>query len=224
VIKKFYIIDFIEWALIGLMGLCAVLAFSHSNAGVWLQERIAGKYPEIGLMLPWILWLLLFIAGVLLVYLAGSSGKYTWLVVVFTLPSLLGFDSINILKIIRLDLPVTTTLTFIQALIMGIAIMTCYILLNRFCFFRKERNSFKKRGAGREDIETAYTGNYFWLWALIGVSVLIVALVAFLSVGLSSLLLVPLSQIPWNVILAGIICILVLAFYLYWLGLRRNSG
>jgi hypothetical protein len=222
--KKSYLVDFTEWALIGLMGLCAVLAFSHSNAGVWLQELIANKYPEFGLMFPWVLWLLLFIAGTLLVSLAGSSGRYCWLVIIFSLPSLLGFDSIKILKIVHVDLPLTTTLTFVQALVMGIVIMTGYILLNRFCFFRQERNSFKKRRAGKEDIETAYWGNYLWVWCVIGVSILIVAVVAFLSMGLSSVLLSPLSKIPWNIITAGIICILVLAFYLYWLGLRRNSG
>jgi hypothetical protein len=222
--KMSYFMVVIELALIGLMGLCAVLAFFHSNAGIWLQEWTSARSPGIGPFFAWIIWGLLFIAGVGLVVLAGSSGKYAWLTVFFTLPSLLGFDSINLLKIIRLDLPVTTTLTFFQALVIGITIMTCYILLNRFCTFKKERNILKKRGAGIEDIEKVYTGNYLWLWVITASSILIVAAVALLSTGLSTILVHPLSELPWNIVLAGIVCILILALYLYWLGLRRNSG
>ncbi|MBN1188623.1 MAG: hypothetical protein JXA46_02625 [Dehalococcoidales bacterium] len=223
-IKKSYIVNFIEWALVILMSLCCVLGFSHSIAGAGLQGWIADKYPEIGLMLFWIIWLLLFIAGILLAIFAGRNGAFGWLAAVFILPSLLAFDSINILKVVHLDFGITTTLTFVQALIIGITVMTCHILLNLLNILKKERHVYEERGAGMKDIERAFSGNHIWLWALVTFSILIVSSIILLSAGLSTVLLGPVSGLPWNFVLPGIICILVLAIFLYWLGLRHNSG
>jgi hypothetical protein len=32
------------------------------------------------------------------------------------------------------------------------------------------------------------------------------------------------KKMPWNTVLIGLFCFLLLAFYLYWLGARRKKG
>jgi hypothetical protein len=213
-----------EWILIGIMGLCGTLAFDHSNTYSWIQEQIAARYPSIILYLPVIIWGLTFVLGACLVILAGSSGKFAWIVVLFALPSLLSFDSINILKIVGSNLPAATSLTFQQTLAIGIAILICYILLNNLGIFKKARQNLRKRGAAEEDIALISSGNHLWLLVLVAGAILVVMVIAFLAEGLNRLILPHLADMPWNIILAGLFCIILLAVYLYWLGLRRNSS
>jgi hypothetical protein len=218
------IIAISEWILIGVMGLCSTLAFSHSNAYTWIQEQISARYPAVIFYLPAILWGLIFVLGICLVILAGSSGKFTWIVVLFTAPSLLSFDSINILKIVGSSLPAATSLTFKQALTACIAILVCYVLLNSLCILKKARQNLRKRGAGEADIAGVSAGNHLWLFILVACAILVVIVIALLAEGFNHLILPHLADMPWNFILVGFFCIILLAAYLYWLGLRRNSS
>jgi hypothetical protein len=221
--NKSFVIALAEWILIGVMSLCGTLSFSHSNTCTCIQEHAIAHYPAISYWLPAIIWGVMFLLGICLVILANGSGKYTWLVVLFALPSLLSFNSIDILNIIHLSLPATTTLTFIQTLVLSFTIIACYILLNCTCIFKKERNNLKKRGAESVDIENTQHGSYIWLLALIGSTIITVTAIALLAEGFSSILSSRLAEMPWSIILAGLFCIIILAVYLYWLGLRRNS-
>jgi hypothetical protein len=222
--NKSFVNALAEWILIGVMSLCGTLSFSHSNTCTWIQEHAIAHYPAISYWLPAIIWGVMFLLGICLVTLANGSGKYTWLVVLFALPSLLSFNSIDILNIIHLSLPATTTLTFIQTLVLSFTIIACYLLLNCMCIFKKERNNLKKRGAESVDIENTQYGSYIWLLALIGSTIISVTAIALLAEEFSSILSSRLAEMPWSIILAGFFCIIILAVYLYWLGLRRNSG
>jgi hypothetical protein len=213
-----------EWGLIGVMGLCGSTALTHSNTFGWLQGRIFAHYPIIIPYLPVIIWGLIFVLGVCLVILAGSSGKFTWIVVLLALPSLFSFNSINVLEIVGADIAAATSLTFAQVLALSIAIVVCYVLLNSIGIFKQTRQRLKKRGAGAEDITNEAKNSHLWLCLLTAGAVLVVAVMAGLAAGLNLLIMPHLADMPWSYILAGLICIIILAVYLYWLGLRRHSG
>jgi hypothetical protein len=223
-INKSLIITLAEWILIGVMSLCGTQSFIHSNTYTWIQDRLIAHFPAMSFWLPAVIWGLIFLSGICIAILANGSGKYTWVVVLFALPSLLSFNSIDILKIFYLNLAVTTTLTFIQTLVLSLIIIACYILLNCMCIFKKERNNLKKRGAESVDIENIQSGSYIWLLALVGSTIVIVTGIALLAGGFSSILSPRLAEMSWSIILTGFFCIIILAVYLYWLGLRRNSG
>jgi hypothetical protein len=221
--KGVYRVVLSEWALTAAIALCAAVAFMHSNAYTGIEDRLTARYPAIESWLSLILWGLIFVCGIGLVVLARSSGRFVIVALIFFAPSMLSYDSINILKIVGADFPVETTLTFLQTLVLGVSIITGYMLLNSLQLLTLTRNDLLKRRADAADIEKADSRSQAWLAAMVFSSLVTAVIIVLLAESIEKLLLPRLAEAPWNILLAGLVCIIVLAFYLYWLGLRKKD-
>jgi hypothetical protein len=115
-------------------------------------------------------------------------------------------------------------LTFLQTLALVMVLIVCYIFLNCLHIFKQTRHSQNTRGAEKKDIETIYSRSFIWLITGVAAVIFIAAVVALIASGLSALIKSRLADTPWNLVLAGLSCIIILAGYLYWLGIRKNSG
>ncbi len=209
--------------LIGIMALCGALAFCSSSAYSWIYGVIAGHWPGLSLWIPELIWFFLFLLGIFLVIGGKSANSFTWTTAILSLPSILSFSSVSILRIVNLNVSISTRLNDIQAFILGIAILTCYLTIRCLLMFKQTRDSLKKRGASAEDIKTTSEQSHLWMLAMVGSTVVAVILVFMIAQGLSILILHTAARTNWNYILAGIVSVLLLAGFLYWLGLRRSS-
>jgi len=218
-------INIIEWMLIGLMGFCGTFSFINSNAYTLLQSPVASHYPGISPYLPDIIWSVIFLFGVQSIILRSKAGgTFTWLVVIFFLPSLLSYDSINIFNIFGITFNAITRINFYQLLGLGILIMIGYILLSHLSVLKQSRRALTKRQANPRDIEEVISRGYLFLLLAIVAALITVALLALIARGIEVLIFPLLSRLSWNLVLLGLGCVLVLAIYLYWLGSRRHSN
>ena len=218
-------INISEWILIGLMGVCGSYAFINSNAYTLLQSPIASHYPGINPYLPDIIWSVIFLFGVQSIILRSKGGgTFTWLVVIFSLPSLLSYNSINIFNIFGLTFKAITRINFYQLLGLGILIMLGYVLLSHMSVLKQSRRSLIKRHANLVDIEEVNSQGYLFILLATAAALITVALLALIARGIEVLIFPLLSRLSWNLVLLGLGCILVLAVYLYWLGSQRHSN
>ena len=90
--------------------------------------------------------------------------------------------------------------------------------------FKHSRKSLEKRGASTDDIENVNSQSHFMLLLVTGYAVVAATIIALLSRSLESLTFSYLIYVPWNVVLIGLGCVMILAIYIYWLGSRRNNN
>ena len=79
------------------------------------------------------------------------------------------------------------------------------------------------RKANPADIQNVTIYSYLALLLSIIAALAATIVVAFLSRNLELLVLDYIRSIPWNVVFIGLFCIMLLAFYLYWLGAKRRT-
>jgi hypothetical protein len=204
----------VEAALIGIMSLCAALAF--------VSSRISPEVPYILL----IVWGALFVTGSLTISVFGKGGGvFTWLVVVSSLPSLLSFDSLDWPGLIRLDLInrlFQTDLSYYQALGLGVTGITCYLLINFMGVLKQSRRNLVRQGADPPAANSIYTRSHGVLLIFMGISLAATALILALVRGVESFSLFRLKDWSSSLFLVGLGCTLVMAVYLYWLVSRRK--
>jgi hypothetical protein len=221
---KSVVISILGVALIAAMS--AAGTYSFVSSGVYLQiERVIGSsYPPLTNYVPAVIWGLLSVLGVFRIIFKGSSGGgFAWLVTLLSLPSLLSFNSVNPLGIFGLEFTFQTQLSFYEALGIGILIMVGYIVLNCMSIFQQVRRNFTRRGVVSKDIEASdHQSHNLLLLVIVGV-MLAVAVVALFSSGGKMVIFSYVAGLPWNIILVGLSCTLILAAYLYWLGSRRHQ-
>jgi hypothetical protein len=210
--------------LIAAMGGIGAYAFMASSA--YDAVRNYGAAHHLGFMpyLPLIIWLFITDFGVLnIVLFKRGSGSFTWLVVIFSLPSLLAHNTVDWAGMAGLKLNISTSLGFNLVLALGILTMTGYVILNYLRFFKESERSMITRQADRNDIESINGFSNLSLLLAVAGSLAATALVAFLARGLENLALNAVRKMPWNTVFIGLFCFLLLAFYLYWLGARRKG-
>jgi hypothetical protein len=214
----------VEILLCGIMSLCGLLAFTSSNAYSSILKLLT-SHPTLSSWLPLIVFGIIFIFGFLSVTLRSKGGgRLTWIVILFSLPSILSFNSIDILKVIGLNLTIASKLTFFQLLGLCVLIITCYLLISFMSVLKHSRRSLEKRGSSFADINHVNSQSHPVLMLAVASALVAAAIIALIAWGLESLTFDYLSYVPWTVISIGLGCILILAIYLYWLGSRRNSS
>jgi hypothetical protein len=220
--NNFLTINLVELILIGIASLGGGLAFVSSSTYAWLYRLINSHFPSVSPYLPVFFWLFLFLIGILFIFIGNKgSGGFTWLLVIFSLPSILSFNSLDLLKIVGSKTNLTSTLPFAALLCLGVMIIVCYILLNYMTLMKQSRRSLVKRGASLEDVENINTQSHRWLFLMTLATVGVITLVVLLGQLLESALFPSLNKSGWIIIWIGLGCTLILAVYIYWLGSHR---
>jgi hypothetical protein len=204
----------IEIALIGIMSLCGTIAFDSSHLF---------STPSYFAL---IIWGVLFVIGVLMVALAGKKlGIFTWLVILFSSPATLSFNSLDLPRLIKLGVinqVFKSDLSFSQILILGIIIITCYLLLYFILTINKTRVSLKKRGANSNETDKVFEKSYLVLLFFAGIAIFIAMLILAFTKGIELISTPMIKSISPSILLVGMICTILIALYLYWLVSSRK--
>ncbi len=213
-----------ELVLIAAMGGIGAYAFLASS--LYETARDYGALHSLGFIpyLPLIIWGLITGFGLLnIVMFNRGSGVFTWIVAIFCLPSLLAHNTTDWAGMLGISFKLTTSLGFNSMLTLGVLVITGYVILNYLRSFKASERDMIARHASPEDIESISGFSNLSLFITVCGAVAATALVAFLARGLETLMLGAVRATPWNVVFIGLSCILVLAFYLYWLSARRRD-
>jgi hypothetical protein len=220
-----YWIRLAEWLIIALMALAGVLALANSSAYSWIYDPVAGRWPAFAPFLPGLIWALVFIFGVQSVILRSKGGgALAILVGLISLPALMSFNSVDWLEFIAIQSHNTFEPGFFPGLVLGLLIMTGYLLLNLMSTLKQSRLSFKRCGANPADIQGFDISGHSVAFLGIGVSLAAAIAIYSLSRGTEALSAGFISAVPWYILLIGFGCIFILAVYLYWLGMRKTTG
>ena len=221
----FILINVAEWALISIIGLCGTLSFVSSGTYSFLSNYIISHYPEIGRYLIALIWVFLAAIGVFSVsFRRKGGGRFTWFALVFALPSILTFNKLDVPGLLGLKVEFTTKLEFWQALTLSIGILTSYLLLNFMREFKIFRLSLHKKMADPADIKNWLINSHRILLLTLLCALVLTAVISLTAVNLEARLMPFFSWLPWNIILIGVGCFLVLALYVYWLGTHHPSS
>ena len=176
--------------------------------------------------LPLLIWGIITAFGILNIVLANrGSGSFIWLVMIFSLPSLLAHNTMDWPKIFGANFKLTTSLGFNSMLALGVLTIAGYIILDYLRFFREAGGSMAERQVSPTDIENVNNFSSLALFLTVLGAIAATVLVAFLAGGLERLALGLMQKLPWNIVFIGVFCLLLIAFYLYWLfARRRNKG
>ncbi len=218
------VISIAELALIAALSGIGVYALVNSNIFSVVREFGEAHHYVFIYYLPVILWGLVFAYGMLNSILQGKGyGGFIWFVVVLSMPSLLSFNTVNWPGIFGSEYNLSTSLDFSEMLVLGVLVITGYIILNYFILFRQTRHNMISREVNPVDMESVTVYSYLALSLAVIAALAATMVVAFLSRNFELLVLDYIRNIPWNVVFIGLLCILLLAFYLYWLGARRRT-
>jgi hypothetical protein len=213
-----------ELALIAALSGIGAYAFLSSNVYDVAREYVESHNFATMLYFPLIIWGILSAFGVLNIILRNrGSGSFIWLVTIFTLPSLLGHNTVNWPGILGLNFEFTTSLGFSGILALGVLIITSYVVLDYLRVFKQSQRNLVARQATPSNIESVAGFSYLSLFMAVLSALAATALVAFLSRNLELLVLDYIRKMPWNIVFIGLFCFMLLAFYLYWLGARRRT-
>jgi hypothetical protein len=212
-------------ALIAALGGIGAYAFLASSA--YDAVRNFGDAHKIAFMgyLPLIIWGIITAFGILNIVLANrGSGSFIWLVMIFSLPSLLAHNTVDWPKIFGWSFKLTTSLGFNSMLALSVLTITGYVILDYLRFFKQSGNSMKERQVSPTDIENVSNFRSTALFLAVLSALAATALVACLAILLEKAALGFMQSLPWNVVFVGLFCLLLIAFYLYWLFARRRNG
>ena len=217
------LINIAEWALIAVIGLCGTLAFASSGAYSFLHNFLLSHYPEIGRYFIAIIWGFLALVGIFSIsFRRKGGGRLTWFALIFAMPSILAFDKLNIPGLLGIKIELTTELAFWQVMALTVGILSAYLLLNFMRELKLFRLKLIKKEADSADIAMVSVNSHQILLLVLLCALVLTALISLLAVNLESWLLPNFSRLPWNVVLIGIGCLLILAAYIYWLGTHRS--
>jgi hypothetical protein len=218
-----FIIGLIELAVIGLMSALAALAFNSSGAAGLLEDFLKNHQPSLIHYIPVILFALAALVGILSVSLAGQAGgAFTWLVILFCLPSFLSFNSFDIPQVFGLDFNIISRLSFYQALGIGVVILTGYILLHFLSVLKRLRRQALQRGSPPDDIDLVHTRSHYILFTVVSAALIVGSLIVLVSYGIESVTLPFLEHISGKAAFIGLGCVIVIGLYVYCLAARRK--
>jgi hypothetical protein len=223
-----WVFQTIEAILIGVMSLCGTFAFTSSKLFASFQEFGGAHVASIAPYIPLIIGVLLFAVGVLLIMVKNKGrGFFTWLVVIFSLPSILSLDSVDLFRFLKLDrvsAQFTTSLNSTEIMVIGGVIVICYLLINFMSLLRKSRNTLSAQGADLSGTAHVYFVSHIVLLQIIVIALSIAALIMVSALGIEFLSHSTITRLPWNLFFVGLGCIILIAAYVYWLVSRRKGN
>ena len=220
-----FLINITEWFLISIIGLCGTVAFVSSGTYASISNYFVSHYPEIGRYLMALIWIFIAAVGVFSVsFRRKGGGRFTWLALIFALPSILSFNKLNVPALLGFDNVLTTKLEFWQTLVLAAGILTAYLSLNFMRELKITRLSLNKKRADKPDIDNWLINSHIILLLALLCTLVLSAVIALFAIRMEAWLLPYFHRLPWNIIMIGVGCLLVLAFYVYWLGTHHKSS
>jgi len=221
-----WVFQTIEATLIGVMSFCGTFAFISSKLFASFHEFLNLHLAMIANYTPLAIGLVLFISGTLLIMVKNiGKGFFTWLIIIFSLPSILSLDSIDLFRFIKLDIvrsQFTTTLSSTEILEIGVAIITCYLLINFMSLLRISRDKPARQGADSSGTDAVYFRSHLVLIQIMVIALLISSIIMGLATVIEQGLSPAISRLPWNIFFVGLGCALIIAAYIYWVVSRRK--
>jgi hypothetical protein len=213
----------IQIIVITLMSLGASMAFAESGFGESLQKWAKMVSTPVGASFTLIIWGFLFVIGLYTIVIrAKNAGFFAVLAILFSLPTLLTYNQINLLSFVSSDFSFDTFITFNMALVLGMVLIIGYIVLNLTQLVWHDQMNLKKRGTSQQDILFVSTRIHLFLTISIASTILIVTLLVTLSKVGSTLISDTIK--PWIIAVISLVPTLGLTIYLFWVGLGDNNS
>lgn len=216
--------DILAYGCLAVMITCALIALTQSNYYVWLQTHLISLNPFMGHYMVGILALLLLTFGIIQVGLRHKgAGSLFVVLLIITLPSLLAFDSIDLFKIFGGKLTITTHLSFVVVVILELLLFLGYLLLDALTTFQESRRNMEKRGVLPGELHEVQKLSHSYLFLIGGIALSLAVILVAISAAIKDVIVTNVLSFNWYLVIIGMICILALSAYLYWLGTGKSQ-
>jgi uncharacterized membrane protein YiaA len=215
-----------EAMLIGIMSLCGTITLASSKLFTSFQQSIKLHVPGVVSHITLIVGVVLFIIGVFLIMVKNRGrGFFAVLVMLLSFPSILSFDSLDLLKLFKLDsigAKFTTSLNSVEMTVLAVIIITCYLLINFTSLLRKSRNDLSKQGADIARTGEVYLKSHLVLLQMTAIALTIAAFIMVFALGIESISHVAVARLQWGLFFVGLGCVLLIIGSIYWITSRRK--
>jgi hypothetical protein len=221
-----WVFQTVEGAFIAIMSLCGTAALASSKLFTSFQGFIRARVPGIVPYTALIIGAVLFIVGVFLIMVKNRGrGFFAALVALVAFPSILGFDSPDIFRLLKLDsvrAQFTTKFNTAEMTALGAGIITCYLLINFMSLLRKSRNDLAAQGADLSGTDRVYFKSHLGLLAITAIALTIAVLIMGLAWGIELAARGALTHLPLGLFVVGLVCVLLITSSIYWIVSRRK--
>jgi hypothetical protein len=210
-----------QFCAVMVLSLCGTLSLLNSGLYASLEK---GLHNWLGSYLAWlILGLMLALGGFLVLFKNKGGGILAVIAAVLSLPSILSFNSLDLLKIVNGTSHITTHLTFTQVMATGCLIISSYFLLDLTRQVKANESRFKARGASAPDLAAVSLHQLLISIILAGSALLASLIMLAISRGFEALFSKTVLPVSWWIVPAALFCIFVLGIYLFWIATRKNA-
>jgi hypothetical protein len=217
--------DILVYFCLVLIIVSALVMLTQSNIYVWMQNYLIDINPFIGDNLVGILGLLLFALGIIQVGLRRKgAGALFVVLLIISLPSLLAFDSIDLFKLFGGNLRIETHLDFTVVVILELVLFLAYLLLDGLIIFRESRRNMEKRGVLLAELNEVQKLSHNYLFLIAGIALSLAVVLVAVSAVIENVIAANVLNFNWYLVIIGMICILALSAYLYWLGTGKSKA
>jgi hypothetical protein len=221
---RWLLYDFLAYCCMIAIITCGLLALTQSSLYVWLQNHLITLNPFIGNNIVWIFAFLLLSFGIIQVGLRRKGAGALFVVsLVISLPSLLAFDSIDLLKLFGGKLTITTHLSFTVIVILELILFLGYLLLDALTTIKESKHNLEKRGALKEELIQVHKLSHNYLFLIAGITLSLAVILVAISAAIEDVIAANVFSFNWYLVIIGMICILALSAYLYWLGTGKSK-
>jgi Flp pilus assembly pilin Flp len=222
---RWLLYSLLEYTCLAVMVACGMIALMQSSFYSWVQVHLTTINPFMGSYLSSILAVLFLAFGMVQIGLRRKgSGALFIMLLIISLPSLLAFDSIDLFKIFGGSLKITTHLSFAAVVVLELLLFLGYLLLSSLTVFRSSRLNMEKRQVLPEEVQDIQKTSYNYLFLITGLALSMAIILVGISAAVEDLIAANVLSFNWYLVIIGMICILVLSAYLYWLGTGKSKA
>ena len=210
--------------IISILVAAATFAFATSSVFSKLVILSAAQIESSHLIIIVIAIMALWGFLLVLIQREPANGLFTSIALLFCLPSLMAYSSVDWFQIFGGELTVSTGLTSYQLLTLVLLILMGYVALKSITWFKKTGTALERLGHDSKQVNEIYVGEHVW-----GLLVLIAATLAAFAIALISYATelaigIYIRAIPANLIIVGIICCLMIIGVVYALVTRGRTS
>ena len=211
----------VQFLCVVILSMCGIVAFSNSGMYAGFEETISKILPSAYLSL--LVFLVLLVPGVFFIIVRNKGGGIlTVVVMLLSLPSILAYDNIDLLKIFGGASHVTTRMTLFQMLSIGSLIITAYFLLDLINQLKLNYFRLKTQGAPPSDIKIVLQNQHLISIILAGAALLVSLVITAVARGFEYFISKQVFSLSWWIVPVALFFILILGIYLYWATTRKS--
>ena len=195
----------------------AAASYSLPVKGVWAGLAFAG---------------LLAVGAVMIVFPRLGPELFSLLAAITSLPAILGY---NILDLggttyegfqggaVPVYANLAPELSFPVVLVLGLLLITGYLALSYLHSLQKDYRALTTGQAETAEVNDVTNRNLILIAIALIASIALAVPVILLLMTVQSTVTDYLTEMPWNILIAGLAAVFVLAGYIYWLGIRGKK-